>query len=143
MILIAAIDNNRGVMFNQRRVSRDAIMLCFVLKMTANAKLWVTPYTAKLFDSISGDKPQVNISPTPLEDAGEGEYCYIEDQVDLIPKYMKWVEKIIIYNWNRDYPADSYFPVLAETEWTVASSGDFVGSSHELITEIVYDRASK
>ena len=61
------------------------------------------------------------------------------------PKYYRkaWkdIEKIILYRWNRKYPADFRFDInLEDSEWKLAETREFTGSSHEKITEEVYVR---
>ena len=54
--------------------------------------------------------------------------------------YEDKAEKIIIFRWNRDYPADFYFDIDLQQNWQLESSADFVGSSHDKITEETYTR---
>ena len=49
------------------------------------------------------------------------------------------VEEIIVYKWNRLYPADTYFNIDL-TGWRLAETLDFEGSSHEKITREIYVR---
>ena len=49
------------------------------------------------------------------------------------------LEQIIVYRWNRHYPADFYFGIALETPaWTRIRTEEFAGSSHEKITKDVY-----
>ena len=53
----------------------------------------------------------------------------------------KRIEKLIIFKWNRTYPADRYFDLkLYEGTWHLALSSDFAGYSHERITMEVFER---
>ena len=72
-----------------------------------------------------------------LEVAGEGEYCFVEN-ADLKP-YLSKLEKLILYKWNRTYPADQYFDVDLE-RWEKAESVDIRGNSHDRITRDIYVR---
>ena len=49
------------------------------------------------------------------------------------------VEEIIVYKWNRLYPADTYFNIDFEN-WNLTETVDFEGSSHEKITRERYVR---
>ena len=51
----------------------------------------------------------------------------------------KEIEKVILYHWNRDYPADTYFD-LDLTDWKITRTEEFPGFSHDKITEEVYCR---
>ena len=47
---------------------------------------------------------------------------------------------LMIYRWNRDYPADLMFPMaLPDDRWRLRSKEDFAGNSHDCITEEIYD----
>ena len=62
-------------------------------------------------------------------------YCFAEnftvDEND--------VEEIIVYKWNRVYPADVQFNIDLK-KWNLAETVDFAGSSHEKITRERYVR---
>jgi len=45
-------------------------------------------------------------------------------------------EGLILYRWNRTYPADLYFTLSLEG-WTLERREEFAGSSHEKITKEV------
>ena len=48
-------------------------------------------------------------------------------------------DEIIIYRWNSHYPADKYFDVdIQSLGYSLYSTEDFEGSSHERITEEKY-----
>lgn len=70
-----------------------------------------------------------------LSHAGQGQWCFCEngDYLDCAPD----IEKIVLFRWNRDYPADLYFTYPGE--WRLADSQDFPGKSHETITMEVYE----
>ena len=72
-----------------------------------------------------------------LSKAACNDICFVED-CSVAPFEQK-IEKIILYKWNRDYPADFYFDIpLSEHGWKLISSEDFVGFSHDKITEEIY-----
>lgn len=53
----------------------------------------------------------------------------------------KYVEKIIKFKWNREYPADFYFGIdVTLPVWKMIETEEFAGSSHEKITKEVYIR---
>ena len=135
MILIAALDDKNGMMFNHRRQSQDSQLRAHILKQTEDSALWMNAYSAKQFGACA-EHPPVHVSESFLTEAG-GAYCFVEN-VDIAP-YMDRVEKIIIYRWNRVYPRDQVFPVDF-SQWKRTSSTDFAGSSHEKITEEVYEK---
>ena len=135
MILIACVDDKMGMMFNNRRQSQDKILREHILAMTNGSRLWMNHYSAKMF----GDAPQINIDEDFLMEAGEGDYCFAESSVPIETE--RWCEKIILYKWNRRYPADQAFLIPLENRgWVVESTEDFPGNSHENITMEVYVR---
>lgn len=74
-----------------------------------------------------------------LQEAAQGEYCFVED-APLAP-FEKWIERIVIFRWNRTYPADRYFDLqLGSGQWHLVGTSEFAGHSHDLITMEVYER---
>lgn len=135
MILIVVVDDNMGMLFNRRRQSQDRMLNDKILELTEASCLWTNRYTAALFRE---DKcPQLNIDENCLREAAPGEYCFVED-LD-ISSAEKWIEKIILFHWNRSYPADLFFPLSLEG-WKMTGSQEFSGYSHEKITMEVYNR---
>lgn len=49
------------------------------------------------------------------------------------------IELVILYRWNRTYPADVYLD-LDLSQWERNVQHEFRGSSHEKITEVKYER---
>lgn len=134
MIVIACIDNNRGLMFNNRRQSRDRVVTQKIVDM-ANSQLWMNHYSYNMFEKMGHKK--INIDDAFLNEAAEGDYCFIENCH--LKQFDKYIEKIILFKWNRLYPADLYFDIEL-SDWTLSQSQEFTGSSHELITMEVYER---
>ena len=56
MKIIACLDDNNGLLFNNRRQSRDRVVIEDILKDCHNSKLWINNFSKSLFDS-----PHVNI----------------------------------------------------------------------------------
>ena len=135
MIIIACTDDNQGMGFNHRRQSQDRIQRQRMLSVTGNGKIWMDHYTAGLF--LKDDQKRLVIDDACLEHAGAGEYCFVE--LEEIGQVKEQIEKIILYRWNRVYPADVHFPVDLGT-WKLVQSEEFAGSSHEKITEEIYER---
>ena len=49
VILIACVDDNYGLLFNGRRVSKDETVIKKLLETIGNNKLWMSEYTSSLF----------------------------------------------------------------------------------------------
>ena len=135
MIVIVCMDNRKGMMFHHRRQSQDRILRKHILEMTGSNRLWMNEYSYRQFSDT--DPERIHMDPDFLAKAGTGEYCFVEDS-DLSP-YTEEIEKVILFHWNRDYPADTYF-TLDISGWTLEASEEIAGYSHEKITKEIYAR---
>lgn len=134
MILIVCLDDNGGMAFNRRRQSKDSAVRRRILELTRGKRLLMTPYSKKQFEEENGIIADENF----LENAQTEDYCFAE--VSSLSAFEKDAEKIIAYRWNRVYPADVKLDIDLQNGWEMVSSTDFEGSSHEKITEEVYER---
>lgn len=135
MIIIVCVDDNFGMMFNNRRQSQDNILRKRILQYIDNKRLLMNSYSASQFNIFENEK--LIIADNFMDIAKENDYCFVEN-IDII-QYVDKIEKIIMYHWNRTYPADMYFKlILNQSIWKLETSVNFVGSSHEKITEEVY-----
>lgn len=131
MQVIITVENRNGMLFNHRRVSRDQKVSERILAYCKEKKLWMNAYSAKLFEN----NPQICVSETFLEQ--KDAICFVEDQ-DVTP-YLPEIDTIILFHWNRDYPADLFFTVDL-SEWNRIHQEEFAGKSHEKITMEVYKK---
>lgn len=137
MIIIAAVDDGNGILFNNRRQSQDRVLREKMLALTTGSRLWMNHYTEQQFKDANA--PHINVDDCFLNEAAPGEYCFVEN-VSVAP-YEAYVEKIILFKWNRKYPGDFFFDIdLTNGAWHLASTEEFPGSSHEKITMEVYRR---
>ena len=136
MIVILCVDDNGGTMFNHRRQSQDRLLRDRILRLTAGTRLWMNHYSAKQFAPASS----IYADDHFLDKAAPGEYCFVENS-DVLP-YEQSIEKIILYQWNRRYPADHIFNI-PRSRWRLVQRTDFPGSSHERITEEVYSKTNE
>lgn len=131
MNLIVCVDDQMGMMFHQRRQSRDRVVREDMLLLVPD-KLLVSPYTARQFAET--EKERLLVAEDFLEQAAEGDYCFVED-MDIMP-YVHKIENIILYHWKRMYPADMYFTVPL-TDFALVEHKDLTGNSHpDMIREI-------
>lgn len=134
MKIIVCLDDRDGMLFNRRRQSKDSALREHLLKMTAGSRLWMNRYSAAQF-SDAADKFLVD--EAFLEKAGQDDYCFVENAD--ISAYAGSVSGVIIYRWNREYPADVRFPTeLFANRWKRENCENFPGNSHEQITQEVY-----
>ena len=134
MKLILCIDKNYGIAFNHRRQSRDKVLIEDVLSLTRDSTLFVSNYSAPLFPTDA----EIIIDDGYLSLAKGEDYCFLENQtVDTI---VTLADEIILYNWNRKYPADTYFDSGALVDFRKKQTSHFIGNSHEKITREVFVR---
>ncbi len=130
MKVIICIDDNKGILFNKRRQSRDAKVLEDIVSLTN--EVWIDSFSEKLFE---GANVKINVDPMFLDKAGTSEFCFVESQ-KLLP-YVDDIEQLIIYKWNRSYPFDFKLD-LDLNSWKLVEAVDFAGNSHDKITREIY-----
>lgn len=139
MKLIVCIDEKKGMMFNHRRQSQDRVLRDDIRKECQGSILRMNAYSAGLFEKDADVETTVQIfsSEDFLAQALEDDCCFVEDQD--ISLWLEQADTVILYQWNRHYPADLYFTAeLSEDTWQMERQEDFAGSSHEKITKTVY-----
>ncbi len=132
MIAVFAVEERGGMMFHGRRLSRDRRLIERILARSAGSRIWTDRNTASLFPDGT-----VCADDDFLIKAQSGDYCVIEDRPP--STVADGIEKIVLYKWNRAYPADLFFD-LSLDDWQLESRLDFPGNSHETITEEVWIR---
>ena len=132
MILITAVDNSMGLMFNNRRQSQDRIMIEKIYEIIKNNKLYVNQYSSKLFNNDRN----IIIDNNFLNTAKDNDYVFAENVK--LSDYADKIKKIILFKWNRDYPSD-FFLDISLSDYKLEYSEDFQGSSHDRITMEVYN----
>lgn len=132
MILAVCVDEKLGMLFNKRRQSKDRELRKDLLALT-DQPLWVNSYTAKQF--AEDEKVRLHIQEDFLDDIGEDELCFVENLP--LDGHEHDITKLIVYRWNRIYPADVRFPYDLSS-WQLESEYEFTGSSHDRITRCIY-----
>ena len=127
MHLIVCVDERDGLSFCGRRLSQDRRLIDHMLSMTEGRRLWIDPYSAKLFPEGS-----VQIDPRFQEKAQSGEFCFLET-APILEKYTN-LESVILYCWNRAYPSTIRFPRSLIAGMYLQRSEEFPGNSHDNIT---------
>lgn len=129
MNVIACVDNNMGVAFNNRRQSRDRCLINQILsEITGN--LIIESYSTALFPA-----DRVSVKNDILKETKAGEWCFSEKRS--LKGYEDRIEKLMLCRWNRDYPADMHLD-LDLNGWRLLSVEEIAGSSHEKITMEVW-----
>ena len=135
MKIIVCVDDNNGMMFNNRRQSRDSILIQDIIANLDGSNLLIAPYSEKLFEN--SDIDTFFISDFILDEAEPDDSCFIENKS--LAKHASNINELIIYRWNRNYPANTYLdidPISLGME--LIATTEFVGSSHEKITKELY-----
>ena len=135
MVVCIVVDDNNGMMFNNRRQSQDKMLREDILRDCVHKKLWINEYTEMQF--IPYDNVNIVVDNEFLDKAEEDDVCFVES--NLLSAYQEKITKIVLYKWNRNYPADFYFDVDL-SDWKLELSTEFVGSSHDKITKEVWVR---
>lgn len=140
--VILCVGQRGEVLFNRRRVSRDAAVL---EQIAAEPNLTVSSYSWKLFSEMES-RPVMNVSYTPLADTPDGGTCFIEDTLDELQTLGGRVKRLTIYRWDKTYPKEKLFVVEdflhnqgKSVEECATELTKFPGKSHEEIMKEEYE----
>lgn len=131
MKVIVCLDDRNGMCFNHRRQSKDRQVIADIVARANGASVWMNGYSAPLFCG----EASIYVSESFLDDAPTEAWCFVENQ--LLDAVKERIDALIVYRWNRHYPADMHLDVRLE-EWLLVASEDFEGYSHEKITREEY-----
>ena len=104
--VIVILDDNLGMLFNNRRQSRDRVLIDDIIKTVKDNKIYIEEYSEILFNN---SPCKYIISSSPLDEAGISDYCFIERYH--LSSYIDSISELIIYRWNRNYPHDFVFDI--------------------------------
>ena len=134
MTLIVCVDERLGMAFNRRRQSRDRAVCEDIVALAAGRIIRMSEHSARLFEGLGGT---IDAGDGYMDRAGPGELCFVE--LDPADGPAARAKRIVLYRWDRHYPADLYFTVPLDN-WRQLEVAQFSGTSHELITREVYER---
>lgn len=129
MTLSVCLDDRDGMQFNHRRQSRDIAVLQDLAQPVS-----IDAFSEKLF--LSSGIPY-QIAPEDLTQLPPQSGFFLEDRdpETVLPS----ADMVVIYRWNRHYPADVHWSVnLQDWGFTLESQTEFPGKSHETIAKEVY-----
>ncbi len=132
MTIVICLDNHNGMLFNHRRQSRDRLLTEDLMKLFPNEIIHIDKFSQSLFSEFSD---RISVDESLLENAAANDICFVEN-IDILP-YENKISKLVVYHWNRDYPSD-FQCRLDFSKYTLTTSIDFSGSSHERITREEY-----
>ena len=128
MTLYVCLDDRNGMLFNNRRQSRDGAVLADI-RASVPDLLTIDSFSEKLISASA--------IPYAVGDPVPGVHFFLENRnaSELLPL----AKKIVLYRWNRVYPADFRFDGDL-SGFALESTLEFPGTSHETITKEVYAR---
>jgi len=132
MTVFVCVDDNMGMMFNNRRQSRDSGLINKMIEMTNGKKLWMNSYSAKLIKNH-----YIYVEEDFLDKADTEDYCFVEN--NKLTDHEKKIEKLIVFKWNKVYPSDKKLDISTE-KMTLIQQFDFKGTSHKKISCEVWSK---
>jgi hypothetical protein len=118
------------MLFNKRRQSRDSAVLADI-RACVPETLAIDGFSEKLI--ADAQIPYVLAEEPLWEDA----HFFLE--VRPASQVVPLASTVVVYRWNRHYPADVRFDADL-SGFTLQSTEEFPGTSHETITKEVYVR---
>lgn len=136
MKVIVCLDDNKGLLFNNRRQSRDRLVTEDIIKNLNGEKLFILPFSEKLFEGFD------NICCVDCDYFSNtlSDDTFFVENVSL--SEFSNIDSVIIYKWNRVYPADFYCDIDFN-EFSLIEESEFKGNSHEKITKQIYVKEEK
>lgn len=131
MNVIICLDQNNGMLFNNRKQSRDRIVRKNILEYINGAKLYMDEYSFKQFSEDKADNIVVCDNFSNVEDS---DFCFVEKQ----HINTEQINKLIVYRWDKIYPADVSFG-MNKIKLNLTETLEFQGYSHEKIVREIYE----
>ncbi len=125
MKVIVCVDDNLGILFNNRRVSKDKLIIEDIKKTTNEINIDI--YSISLFEGF-----KTNIT-------SELTFGYNFIEKDSLLNKEALISEITIYYFNRKYPSSLKLE-LDLNLYKIVEQYEFVGNSHEKITKVIYRR---
>ena len=133
MNVVVCLDDKNGMLFHNRRQSKDRYVCDHLLNYAQGNRLWMNAYSAAQFLQL----PQiVSVAEDYLDRADAEDICFVEN-ADLTA-FAEKIGTIIVYRWNRVYPADVRLPAELLSARTLTHTEEFLGYSHDKITQEIY-----
>ncbi len=131
MKVILCLDDNNGMLFNNRRQSRDRVVVEDIVSDIGNKKLFVSPFSEKIFEEYPHI---VTVDSDFLQETSVDCVCFVENQS---LKNIESITEITVYRWNRVYPGDFYCDIDF-SKFSLVSQTEFKGNSHDKITKQIF-----
>ena len=131
MNVIVCLDDNKGMLFNNRRQSRDKVVTEDIMKSLDGENLFILPFSEKLFEGLDN---VCCVEESAFYDSSQYDTFFVEN---IALSEIDNIESIIVYNWNRVYPADFYCDIDFEG-FSLKQESELKGNSHEKITKQIF-----
>ncbi len=131
MKAIVCVEDRGGMLFNNRRLSKDRVLTADVISDLCGQTLYLDRYSLSLFKDSRADVRAVEQMFTQ-----EGVY-FVENRS--LAQYADKIDSLVIYKWNRAYPFDMQFDIdLQKSGFKLVKVSEFAGNSHDKITKEEY-----
>ena len=144
MKVIVITDDCQGMLFNNRRQSKDKMLRKEIINLCKNKILYMNEYSYNQFESSEKEEVMIRVSESFLRDVNmdagkiiDDGYCLVENEN--LTDYVDDINEIVMFKWNTKYPADMYFDIDLNRFQLVVTK-DFQGNSHNKITMEIYKR---
>lgn len=77
MILIACVDVNNGMLFNNRRQSRDKVIMEHIIELVSNKRLWINSFSKDIFENYKLDN--LIIDDDFSSKIEQKDFCFVEN----------------------------------------------------------------
>lgn len=110
----------------------DRTLIEYIYNFVDENKLWITEFSKDLFEGRNYNL----FDGSDVEDIKE-DYLFVENCS--VKSFEDKIDEIILFNWNRVYPADLFFDISLE-DWNHEFEMEIEGFSHEKISIKIYKR---
>lgn len=129
MKIFICLDDDNGMMFNNRRQSRDGKVVEDVIKTVGGNILFTDEYSKNLFKDFENV-----IVADEFQDDG---FFFVENRD--IEEFCEKISVLTVYRWNRKYPNDFALSFnIKDKGFKLFETSEFEGNSHEKITKEVW-----
>ena len=137
MNVAVCADDRGGTFFMGHRLSSDREIMRDLV-MSADGRILIAEYSQPLFEEIECN---YEVCGDPLALASDTDICFIEGGI--CEEYIRDIRALTVYRWNRHYPSDPGSRIYPEKlGFTLCTSEDFPGYSHERITKEIWKHES-
>ena len=136
MNVAVCADDRGGTFFMGRRPSSDREIIRELA--ASGCRILITEYSEPLFGELECN---YEVCGNPLAFASDTDICFIEGGI--CEEYVRDIRVLTVYRWNRHYPSDPASRIYPEKlGFTLCTSADFAGYSHDRITKEIWKHES-